>query len=358
MTTLTVADVVGLLEQRYPPRTAESWDAVGLVAGDPAAPVRSVLLAVDPVRSVVDEAIARGVDLLITHHPLYLRGTSSVAATGPKGRIVHDLIRAGCALYTAHTNADAAAGGVAEALADLLDLRGRRPIVAHDAAALDTLTVFVPQDHTGAVLDALADAGAGAIGEYDRCAFTVPGQGTFRASEAANPTIGERGQITEVAEDRLEMTVPRHRRAAVVAALRASHPYEEPAFSVLEHAVHEAGTGLGRIGTLPSPTTLRELAEHVAAVLPLTAPGIRVAGEPRCTPSRSPAGPATRSSAACASWAPMSTSPRTCATIPPPRRSRAARPTSSTPPTGPASGPGCPTRPPTSPRTPPPRAPS
>src|SRR5690625_1225299 len=135
MSTLTVADVVGLLETRYPPRTAETWDAVGLVAGDPAAPVRSVLLAVDPVQAVVDEAIARGVDMLITHHPLYLRGTSSVAATTPKGRIVHDLIRGGCALYTAHTNADAAAGGVAEALDDLLGTPQRRQLVAHDDAA-------------------------------------------------------------------------------------------------------------------------------------------------------------------------------------------------------------------------------
>ncbi len=278
-TTLTVADVVGLLEQRYPPSTAESWDAVGLVAGDPSAPVRRVLFAVDPVQAVVDEAIAAGADLLVTHHPLYLRGTTSVSAATPKGRVVHELVRAGCALYTAHTNADSAAGGVADALADLLDLAERRPLTPHDAAALDTLTVFVPQDHTSAVLDALADAGAGAIGEYDRCAFTARGQGTFRASEAANPTIGERGQVTEVAEDRLEMTLPRHRRAAVVAALRASHPYEEPAFSVVEHATHPAGTGIGRIGTLPEPTTLRALAERVAAALPATAQGIRVAGD-------------------------------------------------------------------------------
>ena len=279
MTTLTVADVVGFLEQRYPPRTAESWDAVGLVVGDPAAPVRKVLLAVDPVQDVVDEAIAAGVDLLITHHPLYLRGTTSVAADSPKGRVVHELIRAGCALYTAHTNADSAAGGVAQALAELLDLQAPEPIAAHDAAALDTLTVFVPQDHTAVVLDALTAAGAGAIGEYDRCAFTATGQGTFRASQAANPTIGERGQVTEVVEDRLEMTVPRGRRSAVVAALRAAHPYEEPAFSVVEHAVQEAGTGLGRIGMLPTPTTLRELAQRVADLLPATAQGIRVAGD-------------------------------------------------------------------------------
>src|SRR5690625_2497762 len=277
--TLTVADVVGLLEQRYPPSTAEGWDAVGLVAGDPTAPVRKVVFAVDPVRAVAAEAVAARADLLVTHHPLYLRGTTTVAADTPKGRVVHDLVRAGCALYTAHTNADSAHGGVADALADLLDLRDREPLTPHDAAALDTLTVFVPQDHTAAVLDALAAAGAGAIGEYDRCAFSVTGQGTFRAGAAANPTIGARGEITEVVEDRLEMTVPRGRRAAVVAALRASHPYEEPAFSVVEHATHPAGTGLGRIGTLPEPTTLRALAERVAAALPATPQGIRVAGD-------------------------------------------------------------------------------
>ena len=277
--TLTLADVVGLLEQRYPPGTAEGWDAVGLVAGDPAAPVRSVMFAVDPVQVVAEEAIAAGVDLLVTHHPLFLRGTTTVSAGTPKGRVVHELVRAGCALYTAHTNADAAAGGVADALADLLDLRERRPLTPHDAAALDTLTVFVPQDHTAALLDALAAAGAGAVGDYDRCAFTVTGQGTFRPGAAANPTIGERGQVTEVVEDRLEMTLPRVRRAAVVAALRAAHPYEEPAFSVVEHAPHPAGTGVGRIGTLPRPTTLRALGERVAAVLPATAQGIRVAGD-------------------------------------------------------------------------------
>src|SRR5690625_669531 len=279
---LTVADVVGLLEQRYPPGTAEGWDAVGLVAGDPAAPVRKVVFAVDPVRAVADEAIAAGADLLATHHPLYRRGTTTAAADPPTGRVVHDLSRAGCALYAAHTNADSARGGVADALADLLDLRDRRPLTPHDADALDTLTVFVPQDHTTRVLDALAAAGAGAIGEYDRCAFTVTGQGTFRAGAAANPTIGERGEITEVVEDRLEMTLPRHRRAAVVAALRAAHPYEEPAFSVVEHAAQPAGTGIGRVGTLPAPTTLRALAEHDAAVLPAPAPTHHVASTLQC----------------------------------------------------------------------------
>lgn len=135
--TATVADVVAALERRYPPGTAESWDRVGLAAGDPAAPVRRVLLAVDPVATVVDEAVAWDADLLVTHHPLLLRPVHSVAATSYKGALLHRLVRAGCGLYTAHTNADAAHGGVAEALADAIGLRDTVPLVPADVEGRD-----------------------------------------------------------------------------------------------------------------------------------------------------------------------------------------------------------------------------
>lgn len=120
------------MERRYPPTTAEDWDAVGLVCGDPAAPVRRILWAVDPVEEVVDEAIAADVDLVITHHPLFLSGVHSVAATTAKGRIVHRLIGSGIALYCAHTNADVADPGVSDALADALGVTATRPVVAAD----------------------------------------------------------------------------------------------------------------------------------------------------------------------------------------------------------------------------------
>lgn len=174
MTSLTLGDVVAILEQHYPPSTAAPWDAVGLVAGDPRSPVHTVALAVDPTEETAREALDVGAGLLLTHHPLYLRGTSGVAATTPKGRVVHELIRGGCGLYTAHTNADAAIDGVNEALADLLGLQDRRPISPHEAGG---------------------------------------------------------------------------------------------------------ATGLGRIGELAEPMTLRAFAEFVAQVLPSTAPGIRVGGD-------------------------------------------------------------------------------
>ncbi|WNB84512.1 Nif3-like dinuclear metal center hexameric protein [Cellulomonas sp. ATA003] len=197
-----------MLERRYPPRTAESWDAVGLVAGDPAQPVRRVLLAVDPTAAVVDEAIAWGADLLVTHHPLLLRPVHSVAATTFKGAMVHRLTRAGVALHVAHTNADAADGGVAHALAEAVGLVDLEPLVALPGEPVDKHVVFVPEPQAEAVLDAMADAGAGRIGNYSRAAWLASGTGTFLPGPGAQPAIGAPGVVEHVAETRVEMVAP------------------------------------------------------------------------------------------------------------------------------------------------------
>ncbi|WP_146925157.1 Nif3-like dinuclear metal center hexameric protein [Cellulomonas xylanilytica] len=280
MSAPVLSDVVRLLERRYPPSTAESWDAVGLVTGDPGQPVRRVLLAVDPVAAVVDEAVAWGADLVVTHHPLLLRPVHSIAATTFKGALLHTLVRSGTALYTAHTNADAAAGGVNDALAAALGLVGTVPLDAAPVEALDKHVVFVPVGDAERLVDALAAAGAGAIGEYTRCAWTSTGEGTFTPSDAASPTIGSAGTASRVVEARVEMVAPRRLRSSIVAAMRAAHPYEEPAFDVLELASWPGSTGTGRVGSLREPTTLRAFAASVAAALPATAQGVRFAGDP------------------------------------------------------------------------------
>jgi dinuclear metal center YbgI/SA1388 family protein len=278
--TLRLADVVRAMDELYPPAWAASWDAVGLVCGDPDAEVRRVHFAVDPVAEVVDEALALGADLLVTHHPLYLRGTTSVAATTPKGRVVHRLLASGCGLLVAHTNADVADPGVSDALAAAVGLRDTRPLQPQPADPLDKLVVFVPDADADAVLDAVAGAGAGAIGEYDRCAWSTPGTGTFRPLAGANPTIGAVGRVEKVREVRLEVVLPRAARTGVVRAMLRAHPYEEPAYDVFELAPTLGSRGLGRVGELPSPLPLGELTERVAQALPATAWGVRAAGDP------------------------------------------------------------------------------
>lgn len=277
----TLGEVVAGMEALFPARGADDGDPIGLVVGVDSAPVRRVLFAVDPVQAVVDEALASASDLLITHHPLLFRAVHSVAASTPKGRAVHDLISGGVGLLVAHTNADSAAGGVSESLGLALGLQEMVPLRSAPAEPLDTVVAFVPNAQAEGLIDALAGAGAGSLGNYDRCAFTSTGVGTFRPGAGAHPAIGNLGVVETVSETRVEMVLPRRCRAAVIAALRSSHPYEEPAFDILEMAElpDRPSTGTGRVGVLAQPITLRRFADVVAAALPPTAVGARVSGD-------------------------------------------------------------------------------
>jgi dinuclear metal center YbgI/SA1388 family protein len=264
----------------YDPKWAESWDAVGLVCGDPDEPVERVLLAVDAVPSTVGEAIDGGFGLLITHHPLLLTPVHGVPADDPKGALVHRLIRAGVAHLVAHTNADVAEPGVSDALGTRLGLAGLHPLQPQSDEPFDKLVVFVPHADAQRLVDALAAAGAGAIGDYDRCAWTTDGVGTFRPLAGARPAIGKVGTVETVAETRVEMVVPPRRRSDVLAALRSAHPYEEPAFDLLTQSAMPSRRGTGRVGELPAAVTLRAFARRAAEVLPGTAWGVRAAGDP------------------------------------------------------------------------------
>jgi dinuclear metal center YbgI/SA1388 family protein len=280
-----LSEVVAALEADWPARLAEDWDRVGLVAGDPADDVRTVLFAIDPTEAVVAEALSLGADLLVTHHPLFLRGTSSVAATTPKGRAVHALVRGGCALLAAHTNADSAAHGVNDSLAALFELRDTTPLEPVEDGLLK-LVVFVPLPQAQQVRDALADAGAGRVGAYDRCAWTTRGTGTFRALPGATPAIGVVGTPEVVEEERIEVVLDRSVRTAVLVALHESHPYETPAYDLVALEPSQGALGLGRVGDLPSSLRLSELVELAADVLPATAWGVRGSGDPDRTVHR------------------------------------------------------------------------
>ncbi len=278
--TRTLADVIARLDAAYPPALAESWDSVGLVCGDPSDKVRRVVVCVDVTDAVVDHAIEVGADLVLAHHPLLMRGVDTVSAATPKGRIVHRLIRSGCALFTAHTNADKARPGVSDALADALGLVDTRPLDADPAPTLDKWVVMVPEGNVDQVSEAMFAAGAGTVGDYRDCRWGVVGRGQFLPVDGAAPAIGGVGELTRVDEERMETVAPRRARSAILQALRNSHPYEEPAFDVFEQAAVDSDLGLGRIGRLPAPMTLAEFVEHVGASLPSAAWPVRAAGDP------------------------------------------------------------------------------
>jgi len=274
----TLGEVVALVHRWYPPETADDWDAVGLAAGDPGADVRRILLAVDPALPTAREAAEWNADLLLTHHPLFLRGVHGVAETSPKGRTLATLTRARCGLLTAHTNADHGSPGVSDALARALGLRDVRPVDA-SGPPLDKLVVFAPPTDADPIREAIAEAGAGRIGDYDSCSWMVTGEGRFRPLDGAQPAIGRVGDLEQLAEVRIEAVLARSRRTAVVRAMLAAHSYEEVAFDVIELAdAGTATTGAGRVGEVDE-TTLGACADVVAAALPPTARGVLVGGD-------------------------------------------------------------------------------
>lgn len=280
-----LADVIAVLDEAYPPRLAESWDSVGLVCGDPDDEVESVTIAIDATPAVVDEVPQAS--LLLAHHPLLLRGVDTVAASTPKGALVHRLIRSGRSLFTAHTNADSARPGVSDALAEALGLRVEAVLEpASDAPDIDKWVVYVPAENAEAVQAAVFGAGAGHIGDYSHCSWSVGGVGQFLPHEGAAPAVGSIGKVERVAEDRFEVVAPARSRAAVLAAMRAAHPYEEPAFDIFAMVPPPGDAGLGRVATLARPEPLRSFVSRVGAALPRTSWGVRAAGDPDMPVSR------------------------------------------------------------------------
>ncbi|MDQ3974486.1 MAG: Nif3-like dinuclear metal center hexameric protein, partial [Actinomycetota bacterium] len=229
-----LVDWVSLVDDLYPLADASDWDATGLQAGDPDDPVHAVLVCVDVTGATLDEAVHAGADLILAHHPLLFRPLQRLTPSTAAGRLALRAARQRIALLAVHTNFDVAEVGTTDPIVKVLDLRGTRVLAdpRPGPPAAVKLVTFVPRDHTSGVLEGLAAAGAGVIGEYDHCSFRVSGTGSFRPSPSARPALGERGRLNEVAEDRLEMLVPSEGLDAAVAALLAAHPYEEVAYDV------------------------------------------------------------------------------------------------------------------------------
>jgi dinuclear metal center YbgI/SA1388 family protein len=278
--TETVGTWMSLVHGLYPPHHAAGWDNVGLQVGDPDWPVERVLVSLDVTGAVVEEAAAGPPTLVLAHHPLLFRPLTRLAPDTASGRTALAAARHGVAVAAAHTNLDVASdgAGTSDPVARALGLRGATSLVTdvHEGRRLKLVT-FVPHDDVDVVVDALAAAGAGRIGDYDRCHFRLDGTGSFRPGAGTDPHVGQVGAVHHEPETRVEMELPRPAVGAVVRALRVAHPYEEVAYDLYPVADAD-GHGLGVVGDLPSPMPLRALAARLRDGLP--APGLRYAGQP------------------------------------------------------------------------------
>lgn len=260
---VTVAEVESLMEAIAPRSLAISGDPVGLQAGSRKKKVRKILLALDATSAVVATARKGRYDLLLTHHPLFYRSLPNLDEDRASSALAAEITRAELAVFSAHTNLDIAEGGVNDVLADLADMvPERHPIEITLREPLLKLAVFIPEDHLPAVRDAVCAAGAGCIGDYTDCTYRIAGTGSFRPGASANPFIGTRGQLEEVAEWRLETVLPQSAEIAVVRALLEAHPYEEPAYDIVTLR-REIPHGLGRCGALKKSLALRTLARRI-----------------------------------------------------------------------------------------------
>lgn len=263
----TIADIIAFLEEFAPPTLAADWDNVGLLLGNRADQAERVMTCLTVTDEVVAEASTERVQLLVSHHPILFRPVQRITADDPEGRRLLTLARAGVAVYSPHTSFDNCRGGINDMLAQRLGLSDVVPLRDVAGARQCKIVVFVPESDLERVADAMFAAGAGHIGEYSQCSFRLAGTGTFFGSEAANPTIGEKGRREQVSEYRLEAICPEALVDPVVSAMRRAHSYEEPAYDVVPLRPAKGPGGLGRMGRLARPASLKELADLVKTQL-------------------------------------------------------------------------------------------
>jgi dinuclear metal center YbgI/SA1388 family protein len=255
-----LVELISTMEKIAPTRFAESWDNVGLLVGDPSQEIARAILTIDYTSAVAREAQASGCNLMIAYHPPIFAPLKRIGADG----LIHDAIRRGIAIYSPHTALDVAEGGTNDVLCDVLELSSRQPLRPSAQSPREyKLVTFVPAEQLESVSNALFTAGAGHIGQYSSCSFHSPGTGTFFGEAGTNPTVGQSGRLETAAELRLEMVLPIEKAHSVISALRAAHPYEEPAFDLVMLATSPQGLGQGRIGNFDQPVARHTLFERI-----------------------------------------------------------------------------------------------
>ncbi|WP_161878825.1 Nif3-like dinuclear metal center hexameric protein [Alkalibacterium sp. MB6] len=269
MTAVTVKDIIYHMEQLAPPQLAESWDPIGLSFGTKAKEVKTILVALDVDQDTIQEAKNKGVDLIVTHHPAIFGSLKTLNGEDARRRDYIELVKSDIAVFSAHTNLDAAENGLNEWLADAIGLeKDTREIVSVNThTGYKKIAVYVPHDSAEKVRIALHETGAGEVGDYKHVSYTMEGHGRFTPQEGSTPTEGEIGKEKQMDEQRIEMMVKDKDVSKALDAIYRSHPYEEPVFDLytLEH--QKDAFGFGRVGQINEAKTIKEMIDILSPLV-------------------------------------------------------------------------------------------
>jgi dinuclear metal center YbgI/SA1388 family protein len=263
MSAITLRDIASVLEQKAPLAWQESYDNSGLLLGNPNDAVEGILCTLDVTEQVLEEALQKNCNLIVAHHPIIFSALKKINGKNSVERILLKAIKAGIAVYAAHTNLDNYRKGVNHLICEKLGLK-HTSILAPATGKLQKLVVYVPDAHAQPLGDALFAAGAGHIGNYNECSFQVHGTGTFRPMEGSRPFLGEQGKRHSEMESQMEFLVPQHLTQVVLAAMKQAHPYEEVAYDLIPLNNTDRYTGAGMTGSWEQPLSLEELLDRVA----------------------------------------------------------------------------------------------
>lgn len=244
-----IADLISYLEQIAPLAYQEDYDNCGLLVGDRQSDCTGVIVCLDVIEDVIDEAIRNGCNLIVAHHPFIFKGVKKITGSNYVERIIIKAIQYNIAIYAIHTNLDNIENGVSGMLAKKLGLINTE-VLSPKKRLLSKLVTFVPVSHTEEVMQGIFSTGAGSIGNYSECSYMVTGTGSFKPNGKASPAIGSAGQVERVVENRIEILYPDHLERQVLQALHAHHPYEVPAYDLIPLQNQNAAVGSGCIGEL------------------------------------------------------------------------------------------------------------
>ena len=263
-----IADLISHLEQIAPLAYQEDYDNCGLLTGNRQLECSGVVVCLDVVEAVVEEAIAKGFNLIVAHHPVIFKGLKKLTGSNYVERLLIKAIQHNIAIYAIHTNLDNIQDGVSGVLAQKLNLINTQ-VLLPKKGLLAKLVTFVPVDATQKVLDGIFASGAGSIGNYSECSYSVSGTGTFKPNAQANPAIGTANQLEKVAENRIEIIYPKYLEGRVVAALLATHPYEVPAYDLIPLENKNMEVGSGFVGELEKSMSKEDFMAYLSKTLSL-----------------------------------------------------------------------------------------